>query len=258
MAHVVPSQVVGFIDEEFSFARVRQPFNVDLQFKDRVSALLRLVDELPHDLVSINDRKYNRFVLAVETMRSTIQLWNSHGVTQPHIDRRLGAAIIDLRASFDVLADQQVPASTAGLRFIADSDLRESIRADIAFESQAFNGREWKAATVLAGAVVEALLLWALHEQPKTRLQDSVATPRAARTIRIPKDSKPEDWTLATYKHIAADLGIVDKSVFILIGLAQEFRNLIHPGKARRTGQQCTAGTAHCDGSGCLDSVREE
>ena len=75
MPRVVPTQIIEFIDEEFSFARTRQPFNVDMQFKDQVTALLRLVDELPDELVRITKREYNRFVRSVETMKSTIALW---------------------------------------------------------------------------------------------------------------------------------------------------------------------------------------
>ena len=93
MPRVVPTQIVAFIDEDFPFARTREPFNVDMQFKDRVSALLRLVDELPDELIRITDTEYNRFVRSIETMRSTIARWDSHGVTQAYIDRRLGSAV---------------------------------------------------------------------------------------------------------------------------------------------------------------------
>ena len=63
--------------------------------------------------------------------------------------------------------------------------------------------------------------------------------------IRIPANSAQEDWMLETYKHVTRDLGIIDESTFKLIDLAQGFRNLIHPGKAKRTSQECSASTAH-------------
>jgi hypothetical protein len=244
MPRVVPSQIVTFIDQEFSFARNRQPYNVDMQFKDRVSALLRLVDELPDELIRIDDTEYNLFVLSVETMRSTISHWNSHGVTQAHTDRRLGSAITDLRDSLFLLPDQQVPTTTAGLTFITDAALRESIRADIAFADRAFSGAEWKAATVLAGAVVEALLLWAINEQPGAA-EGSLTKLQAAKKIPKTISKDPDNWTLEIYRQVAADLGIIKSSAVILIELAQGFRNLIHPGKARRTSQQCSRSTAH-------------
>ena len=61
--------------------------------------------------------------------------------------------------------DQQIAEATTGLALIEDLPLRESIRADIAFADQAFGGGEWKAATVLAGAAAEALLLWAITDE---------------------------------------------------------------------------------------------
>lgn len=245
MPRVVPTQIIEFIDEEFSFARTRQPFNVDMQFKDRVPALLRLVDELPDELVRITNREYNRFVRSVETMRSTIALWDSHGVTQAHIDRRLGSAITDLRDSLLLLDDQQVPVEIAGLIFITDTELRESIRADIAFADQAFGGAQWKAATVLAGAVVEALLLWAINERPHGAVQASLTRLQEANKVAKKTSKDPDSWTLETYRQVAADLGIVKDSAVTQIELAQGFRNLIHPGKARRTSQQCSRSTAH-------------
>jgi hypothetical protein len=257
MPRVVPTQIIAFIDEEFSFAQARQPFNVDMQFKDRVTALLRLVDELPDELIRITDREYNRFVRSVETMRSTIALWDAHGVTQAFTDRRLGGAITDLRDSLLLLDDQQVPAEIAGLTFITDADLRESIRADIAFADNAFSGTEWKAATVLAGAVVEALLLWAINERPSAVVQASLSKLQAANKIPKNISKDPDTWTLDVYRQVAADLGIVKGSAVTQIELTQGFRNLIHPGKARRTSQQCSRSTAH-NALGAMERLIED
>ena len=185
-----------------------------MQFKDRVSALLRLVDELPDELIRIDDTEYNSFVRSVENMRSTIALWDSHGVTQGHTDRRLGSAIADLRGSLLLLPDQQVPTTTAGLTFITDADLRESIRADIAFADQAFSGSEWKAATVLAGAVVEALLLWTINEKPSAAVQASLSKLQAANKLPKKINKDPDNWSLEIYRQIAADLGIIKVIIY--------------------------------------------
>jgi hypothetical protein len=48
--------------------------------------------------------------------------------------------------------------------FLNDPDLAEALRADIATASSALRNGEWKAATVLSGSVIEALLLWALQK----------------------------------------------------------------------------------------------
>jgi Tol biopolymer transport system component len=71
MPRVVPSQVVDFIDDKFPHARSRQQYNVDPQFRDRVTALIRLVDELPDELLIMDREAYNRFVLSVSNEEYT-------------------------------------------------------------------------------------------------------------------------------------------------------------------------------------------
>ena len=188
MPRVVPSQVVGFIDVEFPFARSRQQYNVDIQYKDRVTALLRLVEELPDELLLMDGAEYNQFVLSVSTLRSTLDFvdWTiSRGPTAQLYDRGLGEVICNLRACLEPLLDEQIPASTAGLSVIRDTQLRESIRGDIAFANQAFSGGQWKAATVLAGAAAEALLRWAITERSRRLTWSKLARRLSPRRPRI-------------------------------------------------------------------------
>jgi hypothetical protein len=226
----------------FPFAqRPRQQYNVDLQYKDRVIALLRLVEELPNELMTIDGAEYNRLVLSVSTMRSTLDLqdWVSRGPTAAFYDRRLGEAISDLRECLERLPDEQIPAATASLSFIADPQLRESIRGDIAFANQAFAGGEWKAATVLAGAAAEALLLWAItNKKTSTEVQ-------AARQAVVPSaHNDPNCWDLDGYTKVAGNLGLIDAETQRQVDLAREFRNLIHPGRSTRLAKVCNRGTA--------------
>jgi len=242
MPRVVPSQVVEFIDTVFGFARSRQQYNVDLQYKDRVTALLRLVEELPDELLIMDGATYNRFVLSVATMKSMLDLgdWVSRAPTANFYDRRLGEAISDLRDCLGPLPDQQVPSATAGLLFITDAPLRESIRGDIAFANQALSGGEWKAATVLAGAAAEALLLWAITAK-KTKAEVGVA-----RATAIPKaSSDPNDWGLDGYIKVARALSLIKDNTAKQAALAKDFRNLIHPGRSARLKEVCDKGTAH-------------
>jgi hypothetical protein len=196
MPRVVPSQVVAFIDEVFAFARlqrqrnlVQQQYIVDAQYKDRVIALIRLVDELPNELLIMDGAAYNQYVLSVSTIKSTIdfQYWISASPAADIFGRRLGQAISDLRVCLETLPDEQIPAATAGLSFIKDKQLRESIRGDIAFANQAFSGGEWKAATVLAGAAAEALLRWAITNKKSPDIERAriAVNPRRLRTQMI-------------------------------------------------------------------------
>jgi hypothetical protein len=238
MPKVVPTQIVTFIDGDFSFAEVGRDYNVDMQFRDCVSALLRLVDELPDNLITFDGENYNRFVRAVETMRSTIGVWQSVGASTGDLyHRRLGAAITELGRLLMDLDDERTPATTAGLSFIEDHDLRESIRADIAAADAAFAGQGWKATTVLGGAVVEALLLWAIVQRTRSEVSDAIIKLKTVKRLSPKIGSDPQGWSLEIYKVVAEELGIISDNAVLLITLAQGFRNLIHPGKAIRTGE---------------------
>jgi hypothetical protein len=60
--------------------------------------------------------------------------------------------------------DEYPPSATTELLFINDAALREHIRRDLEAANRALNNAEWKAATVLPGAAIEALLHWRLQE----------------------------------------------------------------------------------------------
>jgi hypothetical protein len=240
MPRVVPSQIVEFIDEEFPFARTRQPSTLSHTDIDALSALLRLTEELPDELRTVSGRKYSYFLRGIEIIRGTVTnrvAFSSHAP----LDERLRNAIADVRAILEPLPDQQLPVATVGLAFISDAPLRESIRADIAFADQAFAGGEWKATTVLAGAVAEALLRWAITDK-KTEAEVKAA----ARSAAISNPSSDADsWGFDAYIKVAANLNLIKQNTAEQATLAKDFRNLIHPGRSARLKEVCDRGTAH-------------
>jgi hypothetical protein len=115
-----------------------------------------------------------------------------------------------------------------GLPFIADTDVRLGIEDRIRAAWIDFNAREWMGATVFAGAALEALLLWALKRAPISK---------------IPK--KPlEELHLADLIRYAADNVVISEDSERQASLAKDARNLIHPGKALRSGEACNKTTA--------------
>src|SRR5262249_23770204 len=121
---------------------------------------------------------------------------------------------------------------------------------DLSAVDRALANAEWKAATVLAGSLIEALLLWALGQKPvdvdastagrnllaKAKRWDStLASPNASLDYRPVGD----------YHAIAQEvgLGLTDETIR-LAELARNFRNLIHPGRAKRVAEECNRGTA--------------
>jgi hypothetical protein len=99
---------------------------------------------------------------------------------------------------------------------------------------------EWKAATILAGSLVEALLLWGLDQKGQSAISSVVKGGTLA--------SKPAgnylDWNLWQYLEVAAAIRIIEQSTSEQIKIAKDFRNLIHPGRSIKKQLVCDRGTA--------------
>lgn len=236
MPRVVPSQIVEFIDAEFPFARARQPSTFSHADTDALSALLRLMEELPDELRTVSGRNYSWFLRGIEIIRGTV----THRVgSQTPLDERLRNAIADVRAILEPLPDEAPSPATAELSFIPDADLRDSIRNDVGAANRALHDGLWKASTVLAGAAAEALLHWALTEK---KSKPEVEGVRAALIPKAHKD--PNRWDLDGYTKVARSLGLIEAETEKQADLAREFRNLIHPGRSTRLAKVCDRGTA--------------
>jgi hypothetical protein len=131
--------------------------------------------------------------------------------------------------------DENPSPATAKLAFITDGALRDSIRNDISTATSSLHNGEWKAATVLAGAAAEALLLWKIQSDPK----------QAYKALTKKPSGQPDDWVLGRFIDVAEQLGFIKAATAVQARLAKDFRNFIHPGKTQRTGQACTLGTAY-------------
>jgi hypothetical protein len=143
--------------------------------------------------------------------------------------------------------DEATASGTAPLSFIGDPELRESIRLDISAAHRDLAQGEWKGATVLAGAAVEALLLWAVQQHEQSN-PGSIATASAslvaAHILGPQPHAQPERWNLHEYVEVSAHLGLIEPETGIQVRQARNFRNFIHPGRATRLGQKCDRGTA--------------
>jgi hypothetical protein len=83
-------------------------------------------------------------------------------------------------------------------------------------------------ATVLAGAALEALLLWALKRVTLAKV--------AKRSL--------EELHLADLIDLAVTNAVIGEACARQAGLARDARNLIHPGRALRSGDSCNKTTA--------------
>jgi hypothetical protein len=232
MPRTVPPQIVALIDQNNIFDIKSPRFSVNHNTVAVLTAITRLIDEIPTELLTISGEDYTDLVCGVEAIRNAVTFWQQStvGVETPGIGGK--NALLLLRNALAKCPDQTSSAETAELVFITDVALRDSIRLDISTATSALHNEEWKAATVLAGAAAEALLLWAVTNAPSL-----------ANLAQKPKGS-PEDWSLGNLIEVATALTRIKPNTSKQATLAQNFRNLIHPGRAQRLGEVCDRATA--------------
>jgi hypothetical protein len=120
------------------------------------------------------------------------------------------------------------------LQFIPDQDLRDSIRRDICAANQALHNGKWKAATVLAGAAIEALLYWKLGQVPANERGKGVSATVSQGKLTKKPSTNLDLWELEQFIEVAGVLDLIKPATAAATNLARSFRNLIHPGRAAR------------------------
>ena len=249
MLMVMPSQVVEWIAARFDFTEgewegTPSGRTVSYHQKFDVTSLVELVDSIPRHLFVLDSDQSGKLVSAMGILRSAVRTWEN--IPQASGSAIEGMAqfsglhpITVIRQALSHCPDEAPSPDTTGLEFIEDPGLRESIRLDISTANIDLANGESKAATVMAGAAIEALLLWVLQEHTE-QAQRAQAT--AEIDIRPPSDL--ERWDLWQMIAIVGHLDILRPDTLTQAKLAQNFRNLIHPGRSTRLGQTCDRGTA--------------
>ena len=159
MPRVVPSQIIDFIDQAFPSAKDNKSFYLDRNHAEHCLAIIDLIEQLPPELLAISGQPHIEFVSAKSAIKIALEQWKlrTHRLSKaPGLDDRNPVSII--RNILSICPDEFPSKDTAELRFIEDNDLRANLEIDISATNQALSNGEWKAATVLAGSVIEALL----------------------------------------------------------------------------------------------------
>jgi hypothetical protein len=199
-----------------------------------------LLDRLPGELLTLSADEYANYVLNIELMRAWLP------ILQGGSNRVLHATIV--RSVYVAVrkCPDQFPAPTVhALAFITDAALRAAIRLDIDNAERGLLNSEWKSATVMGGAAIEALLLWKLTTLPLADVQ------AAAQTVRKHWKAPPPltDWQLPDYIEVSAIVPatkpVITANTAALLRVVKDYRNLIHPGAAVRTAEQCDKRTAY-------------
>jgi hypothetical protein len=237
---------VAVIDCLFTPGTLEHP---NLQFTDghegSMLTVVELVERIPDELITVDADLYCGLLAGLNTMRTAISRWRGG---HSHIFRYVpgyGVDPITLIRGVLVKCPDKFPAPhTTELTFIQPSDFRESLRIDLSAANRALTNAEWKAATIIAGSVIEALLLWALQQEDSVKVMTAINTLLSNGVLKQRAHTDLERWNLHEYLEVAAEIGVIRAETADQARLAKDFRNLIHPGRAARLGQACNRGTA--------------
>jgi hypothetical protein len=142
--------------------------------------------------------------------------------------------------------------------FLNDQGFQRSLAIDVTAAHRTLGHGEWKATTVLAGSVAEALLLWVLRTgfEPERVLGTATQLVESGALSRQPGNDLLH-WHLAELLATAFELKAITTDTYNIGETARNYRNLIHPGREIREEQQCTKGTAHV-AIGLMERVIED
>jgi hypothetical protein len=246
MPRIVPSEVVAVIDKLFPglIAQEDSPskeITLDSSHLYQVSAIASLSDQIPQELITLGPDDYAKYAASIAAIKTSVETWTARGNTSiGNLESISGLSHLNpitiIRRSLEKCPDEFPTDFVPEMLFITDESLRESIRIDIGTAEQAFRNAEWKASTILAGAAIEALLLWRLLPEDISSLRTQEAFAKAPKKI--------EDWGLALLLKASKAMGIIKDDTYTQADLAKDFRNLIHPGKSLRLQRKCTKATA--------------
>ncbi len=249
MPRVVPSQVVALIDKLFPQARTQTEGGKEIPLSashaSQLAGILDLVQQIPSELLVLSPEQFAEYTVSVAGIRELLErlkALGNYGFSWITGLRHLSPVTI-IRQALASCPDEFPAAGTAELSFISEKDLRESLRIDISAVNSALSNGEWKAATILAGSVIEALLLWVLQQHKKSDVTSAVQKLVRSNIFKNPGTNLGK-WGLHEFIEVAAELSAVETDTATLARLARNYRNLIHPGKAQRLGQVCDRGTA--------------
>ncbi len=259
MPKVVPSQIVEFIEARFpkTVTEPNRPFDCGYHSAGMLSAVLGLIDQLPPSLMPTVTSNSILLLEAYQEIKNGLALWNS-GTANALIYEitciRDGSSLNPVTVIRNVLKecpDENISIPPEELLFLDDPDFRDTISQDIGSANQALSNAEWKAATVLAGSVIEALLLNAINVLRDNSPKDyDTATDRAISDLKIGKQlsdkpkGKPNSWTFEQCIFVALAANTVSENTAKECLLTKNYRNLIHQGRTERKNQKCDRGTA--------------
>jgi len=190
MRRVLPSDVVEVIDEQFGWTRgwSREIAQREASRNFAVSLLpgiLRLIEAIPEELIFLSPAENSRLILATAALEEAAGSGrnNPGAFTWPTLINHIDCLAI-VRGALQKCPDEAPSKSTRQLEFITDSSFRQTLGVDLGSVERALTNGEWKAATVLGGSVIEALLLWAIKQHTEADRSAAMVAAVAAKRLQ--------------------------------------------------------------------------
>lgn len=245
MPIIFPSQVVNVIDLIFPAVRDNKHFSLYRTHSIHCAAIINMIDKLPQELLVLDRERFSGLVSAIAALETAIQDWRFRDFP---LERTPGLGkqnpVTTIRNILALCPDEFPSEGTTELNFIEDVALRKSLKIDLSATNKALSNGEWKAATVLSGSVLEALLLWSINQSSQEVIENAVKELVDKAILKKNHGYKPENWSLHSFIEVATKLKIIEDDTAQQAKLAKGFRNLIHPGREIRLRQKCNRGTA--------------
>lgn len=227
MPTVLPSHIVEAIDAMFGPDRNEADVRmVQVTHKGKVHALLAMLDAVAPELIDLNATDYRELSECRGVLATTLPAW-SVGDLMPAVQVGGRDVVACIRRLMKQCRDH-VPPPEPELPFIKEDDVRLGLEDRIQAAWTDFRANEWMGSTVLAAHTLEALLLWAVKKKIGS----------------TPSSRSPDRMVLNELIDQAAKINLITSDGKRQADLARDARNLIHPGKATRSGSACSKATA--------------
>src|SRR5919106_4355918 len=173
MPKITPSQVVALIEEMFPITTLETQYtNIQLNTPSisGLQAVIELTERIPEELITLEGSDFADLIIGIAGIKTEISGWSFFAQNRRRsllfVQGRGQITPLDLiHGALKKCPDAAPSPETRDLLFIEEEDLRKSLRLDLSSANRALAEGEWKAATVLAGSIIEALLLWSLDKK---------------------------------------------------------------------------------------------
>jgi hypothetical protein len=260
MTRIVPSQVVETIDRLFTGpSKGVGTAALNLERIYHLQGLVGLLRDVPNELLAVSAIDFADLTIAIAAIELLMSRWRRN--EGPFVMAPVSGedVIHTIRRVLSNCSDESPPAGTADLLFITDKQIRDSMREDIGAANSALQNSEWKAATILGGAAIEALLHWKLSEPQTATAIVTTARKKAVSSGKLAKSTSTDinDWRLFEFITVARELDVIEEKTHKQADTARDYRNLIHPGLAASKKLVCGRATALAVLSGMEHVIRD-